>query len=85
MIPLPRTPSHKVTKSLHQFDDAVFDELVDEMLTRIYVSRPLTVTWVLCHCDNCERVLYVCLYEDLTGGILLTFGCAERHTLLTSS
>jgi hypothetical protein len=33
---------------LHQLDDTLFDELVDETLTRINVSRPLSVTWVLC-------------------------------------
>ncbi len=48
---------HLVGSALHQLDDAIFDELVDEMLTRIIVSRPLSVTWVLVHRDNCRRVL----------------------------
>jgi hypothetical protein len=43
--------------ALHHLDDAIFDELVDEMLTRINVSRPFSVTWVLGHRDNCTRVL----------------------------
>jgi hypothetical protein len=42
--------------ALHQLDDAIFDELVDEILTPINVSRPLSVTWVLGHRDNCTRV-----------------------------
>jgi hypothetical protein len=37
---------HLVGSALHQLDDAIFDELVDEMLTRVNVSRPLSVTWV---------------------------------------
>ena len=48
---------HLVGSALYQLDDAIFDELVDEILTRINVSRPLSVTWVLCHRDNCARVL----------------------------
>jgi hypothetical protein len=48
---------HLVGSALHQLDDAILDELVDEMLTRITVSRPLSVTWVLGHSDNCTRVL----------------------------
>ena len=48
---------HLVGSELHQLDHAIFDELVDEMLTRINVSRPLSVTWVLGHRDNCTRVL----------------------------
>ena len=38
---------HLVGSALHQLDDAIFDELVDEMLTRINVSRSFSVTRVL--------------------------------------
>ncbi len=38
---------HLVGSAIHQLDDAIFDELVYEMLTRINMSRPLSVTWVL--------------------------------------
>jgi hypothetical protein len=48
---------HFVGSALHKLDDAIFDELVIEMLTHINVSRPLSVIWVLCHRDNCTRVL----------------------------
>jgi hypothetical protein len=33
---------HLVGSALHQLDNAIFDELVDEMLARIYVSRSLS-------------------------------------------
>jgi hypothetical protein len=48
---------HLVGSALHQLDDVIFDELVDKMLTRINVSRPLSVTWVFGHRNNCTRVL----------------------------
>jgi hypothetical protein len=38
--------------ALHQLDNVIFDELVDEMLTRINVSHPLLVTCVLGHHDK---------------------------------
>ena len=47
---------HLVGSALHQLDDGIFDELVDEMLMRIHVSRPLSVTWVLGHRDNCTDI-----------------------------
>jgi hypothetical protein len=49
--------NHLVGSALHQLDHAIFDELVGEMLTRNNVSRPLSFTWVLCHRNNCTRVL----------------------------
>jgi hypothetical protein len=48
---------HLVGSALYQVDDVIFDELVDETLTCINVSRPLSVTWVLGHRNNCTRVL----------------------------
>jgi hypothetical protein len=78
---------HLVGSALHQLDNAIFDELVDEMLTRVNVSR---------HCYNCPRVLIQVhgpqlreskfthddtqvqkLLTSLTGGMPLAFGCAE--------
>ena len=72
---------------------------LDYTCSRINVSRPLSVTWVLCHRDNCTRVHRPQLSESklthddtqvqklltiLTGGIPLAFGCAERQTLSAS-
>jgi hypothetical protein len=65
---------------LHQHDDAIFDELVDEMLTRINVSRPLSVTWVLLYRSSLPTSLAA--YHSLSAVLRDTLFCFTDFQLI---